>query len=1025
MNSPVRYISFLALHFLYIIVIRIRLPSDLLAIDQKKLLTPEPLLESPLKVYPEEGETLDLLVASICAGDSLVLMGDFIGAEKVYKHALVFMKELKVPWYKILLFNRIGFINNWLLDIDESLEYYNQSLTLIKKENLIIDSLAYLEAFTFFYINSRYNKKYQLNDIAEDEKEINKITVDDFKNPARKLKFHFLKAYFVIEEGVYDEYREGLLDADQLLSSIPLISKFWSFLIRFDQGLYYKYLTDYNLAFPYFKELEQKVEHEKELENFKYFVYINLLITNSFLQRNQAAAEYIEKLKPYLKNQYHPYFCLNYIRIGEVCKHMGLFEEALKNFKIAERIMLENGIEDEKLIYTYYFLAKYYKEIEWDQEMMLKYLHMAENIMNQCSAPTIESYIVYELGKYYYRMREYDLAIITFNLLLDDVDKLVSDKDYFESRYPYLSRTPYLSVLDYRSAAFYYLSEQKNFDMISLKYSFENYKLLVLLYEKMLKELGYEESRMTSLKKVRKAFENLFEVGYTLYKQTEDDSYLDELFSYSERSKAYMLKNYVSDELAKRMGGVTEESIDEARRIKKEIDSMQYSLSQRIPQSENYSDQLLINRILDKQEEYENFIDELENRYPDYAQIKNRGNTPTIRNIQNLLKSEQVLLEYYFIYNEFYAFYIDKDTIILASHSIGREFPDQLLSYRSLFDKVAFSEFNEENLMNFVEQSNFIYSLAIKPFENLIANKRLIIVPDEELCLIPFETLVVKPPDSLLHTPYRNLPYLIMYNPVSYIYSASQLSIKKSSRLRNVDYAGFAPDYSIIDPRQDYDNNTLSLQSLPGAKNEVLAAKKYFRGRVYTNDDINKACYFKESQRRKIVHLAMHAVLDSVEPMNSWFVFSTQYDKDEEQLHAYEIYANKIASSLVVLSACNTGMGTMNRGEGVFSIARAYLLAGVNNVIYTQWSVADNSSAQLMDKFYYYLSQGMPADVALQKAKIDFILRGDPVKAFPFYWSGYVIMGSPIQISSQKAIYLGLALGLLLILMGYLIWKRR
>ncbi len=1021
MKSQVRYHSILLIKIFLITVINITSVIHLLALNQRKLLTSEPLLENPIKINSLQEKAFNHLVASVYSGDSLFISGDLVEAERAYIEGLLVLKNMDMPWCKILLLNRVGFTSYWLTDIDQSLDYYNQSLILIRNQNVILDSLAYLEAFVFFRMNSRYNKKYQTN-MELDEEVITTISDDVFINPTRKFKYHILKAHMLSIENRYDEVDQQIQKADYLYRNINNMSKFWSFYFRFTQGRYFKLVRDYNLAVRYFSELEHKVEQEKELEKFKYFIYVNLLETNSYLLRYKIAAEYIEKLQSYSHEIMHPFFYYNYILIGQVYKELGQFEKTLMYFRKAENIILRYGVEDENLVYVYFYIAMYYKEVEHDQEMMLKYLRLAENIINRYCDPYLESYIVCELGKYYYYKKEYDLAIIIFNLVLDDVEQLTSDEKYFKSQHLYLSRSHYLSILDINAAAFYYLSEQKNFDMISLTHSYENYKQLVSLNEKMFKEQGIEESKIASLKKVRKAFENLFEVGYTLYKQTKDNSYLIELFSYSERSKAYMLKNYVSDELAKRIGGVPENLINDAREIKEEIDSMQYSFSQGGPQNYGSSDELLVNRILLKQEEYDIYIKGLEIQYPGYALIKNQENTISIDNIKEILKPDQALLEYFFIYNSFYVFYIDKDTMCLSNQIIESNFPQQLRNYRKLFDNVTFNEFDEEDIMNFIIHSYSIYSRAIKPFEHLISGKRLIIVPDEELSLIPFETLIVKPPDSLTHTAYRNLPYLIMNNPISYIYSASQLNTRGRTRLRGIDYAGFAPDYSNTD--MDMNNGSfIPLQSLPGAKNEILSAKKYFRGRIYTDGDVSKARYFKECQRRKIIHLAMHAVLDSIEPMNSWFLFSSQKSNGEGQLHAYEIYAKKIVSSLVLLSACNTGMGKVNRGEGVFSIARAYLLAGVKNVIYTQWSIADRSSAQLMDRFYYYLSQGIPTDVALQKAKVDFILKGDPVKAFPFYWAAYVMTGYPIEVHSQRRIYLGLGISIFVILMALLIWR--
>jgi CHAT domain-containing protein len=127
----------------------------------------------------------------------------------------------------------------------------------------------------------------------------------------------------------------------------------------------------------------------------------------------------------------------------------------------------------------------------------------------------------------------------------------------------------------------------------------------------------------------------------------------------------------------------------------------------------------------------------------------------------------------------------------------------------------------------------------------------------------------------------------------------------------------------------------------------------------------------------------------------------------------------------VVLSACNTGVGLMAAGEGVFSIARAFLLSGVKNVIFTQWSVADKSSAKLMHFFYRYLSEGYPTDISLQKAKIDFIRTTDPVKSHPYYWGGYIQMGNPMILKSSQLPRIVIGAVFLLALLLYFIVRER
>lgn len=997
----------------------------LLAVNQNKFLVPEPVLFQPIPQNSDQEKEYDYFLTSIYTGDSLFISGDLKGAERAYREGLSVSGQMNMPWNRIILLNRLGFTSIWLSENDQSFEFYSQSLDLIRKQEEILDSLSYLEAFLFFRLKFRYNRNYQ-EEMMPDQIIISSISEDIFKTPSRKLKYHLLKANLLIFEEKYNGINNELKKANNSLKKISSVKKFWFFYLKLTEGNYCNLVRDYNLALRYYTELEQKVEKFKELDEFKNIIYKNLVDTYFFLKQYSKAAVYVEKLQPYLQETEHHYIFFDDIlilRIGEIYKELGQFDKAYSYFKLAEKNITQESVEDKRLFYVYYYIALYYEEVQHDQEMMLIYLHRAEKIINRFYDPYLESFIVTELGKYYYYKKEYDLAIITFNRNLDELDSLITDEKYFKSRYLYLSRSNFLNNLDYYAASLYYLSEQNNFDKITLEQSYKSYKNLVLLHEKMLNNQEFEASKFNSISSTRKAFENLFEVGYALYKLTNDNSYLNELFSYSEQSKAYLLKNFVSDELAKRIGKVPENLINEARTIKKEIDSMQYYLSNKGPYVQNSFNELLINRILEKQKIYEEFIESLEKKYPSYSHIKKQQYSVTISQIQNLLDTNQALMEYFYIFNSFYVFYIDRDTVCISSQEIDRQFPQQIQNYRSLYEKVNFCEFNQENTMNFIRQSYSLYSMAIKPFEQLVSNKRLIIVPDGELSLIPFETLVTQPPDSIKQPNYRNLSYLILNNPISYIYSAVQLNDINKLCYYHADYAGFAPEYSNTELTINQGN--IMLHSLPGAKNEVQSAKKYFKGRVYYNSSVTKKNYFMECQRRNIIHLAMHTVLDSVEPMNSWFIFTPQQHKDEEQLHAYEIYARKIISSLVILSACNTGMGKINMGEGVLSIARAYFLAGVKNVMYTQWPVADQSSAELIDRFYYYLSKGMPTDVALQKAKVDFILKGDPVKAFPYYWGAYVMTGYPIKVHPWKRTYLYIgAIVFILLGVGYLLWRK-
>lgn len=108
---------------------------------------------------------------------------------------------------------------------------------------------------------------------------------------------------------------------------------------------------------------------------------------------------------------------------------------------------------------------------------------------------------------------------------------------------------------------------------------------------------------------------------------------------------------------------------------------------------------------------------------------------------------------------------------------------------------------------------------------------------------------------------------------------------------------------------------------------------------------------------------------------------------------------------MVVLSGCNTGSGKLQKGEGVMSLARAFLYAGCPSIIMTLWNVEDASSASIMVEFYRNIKNGFSKDEALRRAKSKYISEADPMKAHPYYWLGYVSIGKQTPLFKTKARY--------------------
>ena len=163
--------------------------------------------------------------------------------------------------------------------------------------------------------------------------------------------------------------------------------------------------------------------------------------------------------------------------------------------------------------------------------------------------------------------------------------------------------------------------------------------------------------------------------------------------------------------------------------------------------------------------------------------------------------------------------------------------------------------------------------------------------------------------------------------------------------------------------------------------------------------------------------------------MYSKLVFTPNIDKKEDGLlNTYELFNMNLHAELAVLSACNTGSGKLQLGEGIISIARGFFYAGVPSVVMTLWSVEDNSSALLMELFYKHLTEGLAKDEALRQAKLDYLKQSDQLTSYPYYWAGYVNIGDNAPLENSKNKYLNYILifsALILILVSFYFIKRK
>jgi len=260
---------------------------------------------------------------------------------------------------------------------------------------------------------------------------------------------------------------------------------------------------------------------------------------------------------------------------------------------------------------------------------------------------------------------------------------------------------------------------------------------------------------------------------------------------------------------------------------------------------------------------------------------------------------------------------------------------------------------------------------------------------------------------------FGELNYLIRNNPISELYTFSQLINKRSYLDSYSKFVAFSPDYAAYQ-RGSY-------APLIGAKREIEKLDEYFKGKPFIDKAATSDNFFKYSSRADIIHVAAHTKVDKNTLSHSQFLLA----EEDKPLTLFEIYGMEFKAKLLVLSSCNTGKGKLKAGDGAINLARGFFYAGIKNVVLTKWAISDNSSAQLMGDFYRQLSEQKASDEALQLSKIQYLETADPLKLHPYYWSAYVSIGKPVELKKSYGVKLTLlVISSLVLIILYKIKKR-
>lgn len=520
-------------------------------------------------------------------------------------------------------------------------------------------------------------------------------------------------------------------------------------------------------------------------------------------------------------------------------------------------------------------------------------------------------------------------------------------------------------------------------DLGALQNAFQNIQALIDLMVKGKAEYDYQNSKLFYSQSIAEHIENALEIAAKMHEISPDQQTINTIFKLMELNKSSVLLDGIMSSALKAQKGVPQSILDNEKKLNQQLAVLNREIARAETDSlvaKNDMEKMLSERI-QLNLDIENIQQVLKEKHPMYYEAKNVLLSEEVLHYQkNALKTGQAFLEYYVGNDKIYRLFITQSaidfSILDAFHPIDQT-TDALI--HSLIDRQS-----TENSAKTLGQ------LILPSFPKEIDD--LIIISDKKLTQIPFEILQV---DQALLLEKMNVSYAGSVQ--LYLVQKQLASNKKSSN----NWTGFAPEYKV--------------NQLPNNHAEVDNISTLTHGKKIIGAAATKDKFLEEAPKASILHLATHSEFDKINPMLSKMYF---YDgEDSGELTASEVYNLDLNANLVVLSACNTGLGKIESGDGVMSISRAFTYAGVSSTIMSLWKVSDKETSTLMLLFYENLENGQSKNEALRNAKLTYLQNThEPELKHPYYWAGFVISGDVTTVQKNSISWWQYGIGLLILL---------
>jgi CHAT domain-containing protein/tetratricopeptide (TPR) repeat protein len=600
------------------------------------------------------------------------------------------------------------------------------------------------------------------------------------------------------------------------------------------------------------------------------------------------------------------------------------------------------------------------------------------------------------------------------------------------------------------------------------------------IIESLRTEVGSTNLRASYFASVRQHHELYIDILMQLHRSHPSAGFAAEAFTASERARARSLLEQLGEAQVGIRQGVDPVLLEEERKL-------QQDLNEKAERIRN----LAVNKETQEAAELAKELDQLTSQY-DQLEVKIRSTSPrfaafrqpqplTLTEVQQKVlgkNDDSLLLEYSLgdkrsylwavTSNEVWSFELAGRTVIEAA---ARDVYADLTASQPLAGESI------EKRKDRIAQANnqlpsrisILSDLILAPVASRLGHKRLLVVPDGTLQYIPFQVLTVpidKSQNGSGAATVDGPTYLLENHEIVNQPSASTLALLMSEsqthrpsqnsvavladpvfEINDSRVTAAAPGETSVATQQPSElKSALREVGLPGSDgpiprllasrdeaDAIIASAPWLSSFKATDFEASRATAMKPGlSDYRVIHFATHGIINNEHPELSGVVLSLVDQKGRSQdgfLRLHDIYNLELPVDLVVLSACNTGLGKEVKGEGLIGLTRGFMYAGASSVVASLWKVDDDATAVLMGYFYrHMLRDGLSPAAALRKAQIE--MTKQKRWQSPYYWSGFIIQGQ--YIPSAKANYFSVSriviwggAAVLLVIAGFLVWRVR